>query len=79
MILIADSGGTKTDWMLLHSKGLRKGEIIATDKEDIPAWAEDGIRTLVNIGAMKGYEDQSFKPLNPLTKAEAAKILYSAM
>ena len=30
MILIADSGGTKTDWMLLHSKGLRKGEIIAT-------------------------------------------------
>ena len=30
MILIADSGSTKTDWMLLHSKGLRKGEIIAT-------------------------------------------------
>ena len=30
MILLADSGGTKTDWMLLHSKGLRKGEIIAT-------------------------------------------------
>ena len=59
--------------------GFFKGEIIATDKEDIPAWAEDGIRTLVNIGAMKGYEDQSFKPLNPLTKAEAAKILYSAM
>ena len=30
MILIADSGSTKTDWILLHSKGLRKGEIIAT-------------------------------------------------
>ena len=30
MILIADSGSTKTDWMLLHSKVLRKGEIIAT-------------------------------------------------
>ncbi|MBR2453012.1 MAG: phosphodiester glycosidase family protein [Clostridia bacterium] len=59
--------------------GFFKGEITATDKDDIPAWAMDGIRTLVNIGAMKGYEDQSFKPLNPLTKAEAAKILYSAM
>ena len=30
MILIADSGGTKTDWILLHSRGLKKGEIIAT-------------------------------------------------
>ena len=30
MILIADSGSTKTDWMLLHSRGLRKGEVIAT-------------------------------------------------
>lgn len=30
MILIADSGSTKTDWLLLHSRGLRKGEVIAT-------------------------------------------------
>jgi N-acetylglucosamine kinase-like BadF-type ATPase len=30
MILIADSGGTKTDWLLIHSSGLRKGEVIAT-------------------------------------------------
>ncbi len=59
--------------------GFFKSEITATDKEDIPAWAMDGILTLTNIGAMRGYEDQSFKPLNPLTKAEAAKILYSAM
>ena len=30
MILIADSGGTKTDWLLIHSSGIRKGEVIAT-------------------------------------------------
>ena len=30
MILIADSGGTTTDWLLLLSSGLRKGDVIAT-------------------------------------------------
>ncbi len=60
-------------------QGFLKTAITAPDKEDIEFWAEDGISVLLNIGAMKGYEDGTLKPLNPLTKAEAAKILYSAM
>lgn len=60
-------------------KGFYKTTITAPDKSDVAFWAEDGISVLLNIGAMKGYEDGTLKPLNPLTKAEAAKILYSAM
>ena len=60
-------------------QGLVSTNITASDKTDIPTWANDGITTLISLGAMKGYEDGSLKPLNTLTKAEAAKILYSVM
>jgi hypothetical protein len=60
-------------------QGFLKTSITAPDKADVAFWAENGISVLLNIGAMKGYEDGTLKPLNPLTKAEAAKILYSAM
>ncbi len=59
--------------------GLFAPSITASDKKDIPAWANDGITTLISLGAMNGYEDGTLKPLNTLTKAEAAKILYSVM
>ncbi len=60
-------------------QGFFSAKIIAPDKTDVAIWAENGISALLNIGAMKGYEDGTLKPLNLLTKAEAAKILYSAM
>ncbi len=60
-------------------QGFFKVNITASDKSNIPDWAENGINTLINIGAISGYEDGSIKPLNTLTKSEAAKILYSVM
>ena len=60
-------------------EGLFKTEVSAPDKADVAPWAESGISTLISIGAMKGYEDGSLMPTRPLTKSEAAKILYSAM
>ncbi len=59
--------------------GIFKQELNVPDKGDIPSWAADGIKTLITTGTIKGYEDGELKPLNPLTKAEAAKILYSVM
>lgn len=59
--------------------GIFKAAITSPDKADVPFWSEDGIKTLISIGAMKGYEDGTLLPAKPLTKAEAAKILYSAM
>ncbi len=56
-----------------------KRDLSAPDFGDVPAWASNGIDTLMSLGAIKGYEDGSIKPLNTLTKAEAAKILYFIM
>ena len=46
-------------------------------KNDIPSWAEEGIGVLVNLKAMNGYEDNTILPLNFITRAECAKLLYS--
>jgi len=50
-----------------------------SDIDTVPGWAKKGVNTLVSLGAMNGYTDGSLKPLNNLTKAEAAKLLYSIM
>lgn len=60
-------------------KGFYKEKVSVSDSGDIPKWAEEGIETLVSIGAMKGYTDGTIKPLGYLTKAEAAKLIYSIM
>lgn len=59
--------------------GFYETTISAPDKTDIPRWAENGVKVLVKLGAMNGYENGRFLPLRSLTKAEAAKILYSVM
>lgn len=61
----------------LLPSGLRKTEIVGEDKGDIPSWAVEGFEILMADGTVSGYEDGSLKPLNKLTKAEAAKLLYS--
>lgn len=50
-----------------------------SDMADIPAWAEEGMKTLMSLGAMNGYTDGTVLPLGLLTKAEAAKLLYNLL
>ncbi len=61
----------------LLPEGLKKVEITATDKGDIPSWAVDGFKILMADGTVSGYQDGTLMPLKKLTKAEAAKLLYS--
>jgi hypothetical protein len=41
-------------------------------------WAEQNINQLVNLGAINGYPDGSFKPNNRITRAEFAAVLVKA-
>ncbi len=59
--------------------GLKKAEITASDKDDIKEWFTEGFEILINLGAINGYEDGTILPNNNVTKAEAAKILYSIL
>lgn len=56
---------------------LKVTEITASDKGDIPSWAKDGVGALTALGAVSGYPDGTFLPNKKLTKAEAAKLLYT--
>lgn len=47
-----------------------------TDHQNIPAWAHNGVSFVKDCGLMNGYGDGSFQGVNPLTRAEAAVILY---
>jgi len=50
-----------------------------TDNADIPAWSRSAINAIVNSGYMKGYPDGTFKPAQPMTRAEALTVLDNAV
>jgi uncharacterized protein YkwD len=39
-------------------------------------WAYKDIKTLVEMGSINGFKDGTFRPNDPVTKAQAAKIVY---
>ena len=46
------------------------------DAKDIPEWAESGVKYAVKANLMKGYEDNTFRGAQPITRAEAAAVIY---
>lgn len=50
-----------------------------TDRDAIPNWAVNYVRTAATEGLVDGYEDGSFAPNNPAKRSEVASILYKAI
>lgn len=50
-----------------------------SDAGDISDYAKDAVAYLAGEGVLSGFEDGSFKPLNNISRAEAAVIIYNAM
>mgnify|MGYP006295091285 CR=1 FL=1 len=46
-----------------------------TDDAEIPSWAEESISELMDQGVISGNDDGSFRPNQPLNRAEVAKII----
>ncbi|MNE79815.1 Cellulosome-anchoring protein precursor [compost metagenome] len=46
------------------------------DKDRISNWAVDRVEYLAGMQMINGYEDGTFRPLNDLTRAEAAALIY---
>ena len=55
------------------------GELNFIDKANISDWASSYVITAVQNELMNGYQDNSFKPLNNATRAEAATVIYNAL
>lgn len=47
-----------------------------SDAQDVPEWAEEAFCRLLSAGIISGYDDNTLRPKNEVTKAEAAKICY---
>ncbi|MBQ3038328.1 MAG: S-layer homology domain-containing protein [Clostridia bacterium] len=50
-----------------------------TDRASISTWAISAVDSLVDAGIINGFEDGSFKPQEPLTRAQIVKIIYSIL
>ncbi len=46
------------------------------DNTDIPDWALQSINAALKNGIVSGYDDNTFKPFNSVTRGEASKIIY---
>ena len=46
------------------------------DAASIPAWAEQAVKNMEAYGIVKGYSDNTFRPYETITKAQAAELLY---
>ena len=47
-----------------------------SDSNEISQYAKEYVAQCVAMGVITGYEDNSFKPKNNITKAEAAAMLF---
>ena len=47
------------------------------DNANIPTWAKKPVEILTASGLLKGYDDNTIKPLNTVTRAEAVTMLYN--
>ncbi len=70
-IYSASAGNSVTDKNILEQK------FVYPDMKDA-AWAADAVQYLTKNGIVSGYEDNSFRPNAPITRAEFTKIVVKA-
>ncbi len=46
------------------------------DEASIPQWAKKSVMQLAGLGVISGFEDDSFRPNAPVTRAQAAQAFY---
>ena len=85
-IMVPDSRGrcypnrsiTRAETAVMVSKALGltvTDELSFADAQRIPAWAVEGVSAVCQSGIMRGFPDNTFRPQNNLTRAEAAVIV----
>ncbi len=49
-------------------------ELEFSDTQDVPEWALDGVRSVVTSGIITGYDDNTIRPANNITRGEVAAV-----
>lgn len=75
-----DPGGdvTRAEAAVIAARALGLGggpDATFSDAGSVPAWAASGVDAAVQSGLLDGYPDGTFRPLQPVTRAEAAALI----
>ena len=67
--------------IIVKAAGLKEqtGVLDFIDEGNVSSWAYNWVVSAVDNNLMSGYEDNSFKPLNNATRAEAATVIYNIL
>ena len=67
--------------MIVKAAGLKEqsGVLDFIDEGNVSSWAYNWVVSAVDNNLMSGYEDNSFKPLNNATRAEAVTVIYNVL
>ena len=60
-------------------EAIADSEIAFADSDQIPEWAKENINKMVGLGFVSGYEDNTIRPNNFVTRAEAVTLLYKML
>ncbi len=80
-----ESPVTRQDMATILHRVLKKtgdaknGALDFTDADSISPYAKEAVGALVSIGAINGMGDGTFAPKSPVTRAQAAKVVYEMM
>lgn len=65
--------------LAMSSKTQNGDEIKFADEKIIPDWAAQSVKNLVGYGIIKGFEDNTLRPYDDITKAQTAEMIYQMM
>ncbi len=67
--------------IIVKAAGLAEetGVLDFIDEGNVSSWAYNWVVSAVENNLMSGYEDNSFKPLNNATRAEAVTVIYNVL
>jgi len=67
--------------MIIKATGLMAAdqELTFSDSAEVSPWAVNWVRTAAHHGLMKGYTDDSFKPLANASRAEAVIVIFNVL
>lgn len=60
-------------------KGYASPTLTFTDKASIQSWSAEYVSTLSAMGILTGFDDGSFRPDAPMTRAQIAAVLYKML
>lgn len=73
---------TRQDMAVIAARALEMDSsavIKFSDKDEISGYAVESVGKMTGAGIINGFEDNTFRPFEPATRAQAAKIIYGLM